>query len=327
MVYPVQSWLIIKIGALGDIAMSLAALPVVDQIPGRRITWVVGKNAATLLELTQKIDEIILVDEKALYGGSIIRALGEVFAVWRRLLGRTYDVCLIPYRDWRYHLLRLGARCKIVRSFRGRGLIPGRYHGSEYMRLALGEDPPPCKKEVVFPLLNYQGGTIDQAPDILLAPGGGVSGHTAGRQWPVSHYVAFAHLAHERGFSVGLVGSGQDEDLERYFSDIPVVSYINKTSIKDLLLLLSKCRLLVTHDCGLMHIMVLAQGPMIALFGPTLPSEKVIPSEKIKVLRYPEYLPCRPCYDGKTYSSCKNNVCMNGISPEFVFAESVKLLE
>ncbi len=321
-------YLIIKIGGLGDVVMCLAALRALRRSPGCKITWITGRKAAPLLELSAMVDEIITVDEDALLGRNRTRAAREVFSVWRRLAGRAFDTCLIPYRDWRYNLLRLTARCGTVRSFRDkRALIPGRYHGGEYHRLALGEEVP--SGEVAYPNLAESRGAGTEVPDILLAPGGAfnAAANDTMRRWPVSSYVRFARLALDKNLRVGLIGSGNDEELEPSFAGLPVVSYINKTNLGELLGLLGNTRLLVTHDCGAMHLMKLAGGAMIALFGPTLASEKILPSEKVVALRAPGYLPCRPCYNGKTYAVCHNNLCMTRILPEQVFDRAIALLE
>ena len=324
-----RSCLIIKLGALGDVAMSLAALRELKSVPGTRVTWVAGESVVPLLELSNMVDEIIIADTPALFSSNKILATRAVLSVCRELWGRKFDLCLIPYRDWRYNVLRLGTWCKAVRSFHPKkSLIPGRYHGSEYLRLALGENT--CSNaENLFPDLHLPTAVGAQIPDILLAPGGSFNPlkNDVTRRWPVEHYVEFARLSLASNLSVGIIGDGEDADLEKHFSELPVISFINKTTIAELLTILRGTRLLITHDSGPMHLMALAGGPMIALFGPTLAAEKIVPSHKIKVLHASRPLLCRPCYDGKTYVKCGNNFCMTEISPDMVFSEALGLLE
>lgn len=313
------SYLVIKLGALGDVVMASAILAELKiQQSGNTVTWITGKAARPLLERMNLVDEIITVDEHAVLDGSLLKKISVVASVFIKLFGRKFDVCLIPYRDWRYHLLRLGARCTTVRSFRGnRGLIPGRYHAFEYIRLASGRDSS-SEDEITIPHVSFS--QAIQAPQVLLAPG--CPSPTATdkiRQWPLEHYVHLARLLCEHGYSVGLIGMDTTDLLEKAFCGIPVISYINKTTIDELLQLLGGARLLVAHDSGPIHLMKLAGGACVNLFGPTLASEKVKPSPHHIVLQSPVTIPCMPCYDGKTYAACTDNICMKKIQPQAVF--------
>ena len=324
-----HSYLIIKLGALGDVAMSLAALRELKSVPGTKVTWVAGESVVPLLELSNLVDEIIIADSPALLGSNKILAACAVLSVCRKLWGRKFDLCLIPYRDWRYNFLRLGAWCKTVCSFRPKAnLIPGRYHGSEYMRLASGGNV--CSDvENLFPDLCLPSKGAMQVPDILLAPGGSFNASKGDvkRRWPVEHYVKFAQMALDSNLTVGIIGSGDDAELEKEFSELPVTSFINKTTLVELLSILRETRLLITHDSGPMHLMALVGRPMIALFGPTLAMEKIISSHRAKVLHSPRPLLCRPCYDGKRYAKCSSNFCMTEILPDRVFSEALILLK
>lgn len=166
------SYLIIKLGAIGDVAMATTiASELRKSNPAVQITWVVGRAAKPLLEATNIVDEIITADEDAILCGSLSQKISAVWAVVSKLGMRKFDVCLIPYRDWRYHILRAGVRCKEVRTFSpDRWLIPGRYHGFEYARLALGRDLAPDENITLPPAQSapYSG---EKVPAILLAPG------------------------------------------------------------------------------------------------------------------------------------------------------------
>ena len=115
---------------------------------------------------------------------------------------------------------------------------------------------------------------------------------------------------------MGIVGIDKTGKLEEAFQDLPVVSFINRTTISELLQILKQAKLLVTHDAGTMHLMEICGGPCVALFGPTLASEKLFPAPKNIALQSPVSLACMPCYDGKTYAACNHRRCMHNITPE-----------
>jgi heptosyltransferase-2 len=68
-----------------------------------------------------------------------------------------------------------------------------------------------------------------------------------------------------------------------------------------------------------MHLMRLLDGKMIALFGPTRASEKMLASERRIILESASPLSCQPCYDGKNYVACRENICLSRISPATIF--------
>ena len=55
--------LIVKIGAIGDVLMSLSMVTAIHaNYNNAHITWVVGKTAASVISLIDGVNEIIVVD-------------------------------------------------------------------------------------------------------------------------------------------------------------------------------------------------------------------------------------------------------------------------
>ncbi len=50
-----------------------------------------------------------------------------------------------------------------------------------------------------------------------------------------------------------------------------------------------------------------------SLFGPTMPSQFLVPDERTVVLWGGEQLACRPCYDGRDFARCADNICISSI--------------
>ena len=110
------------------------------------------------------------------------------------------------------------------------------------------------------------------------------------------------------------------------FAGLPVVDLVGKTDLIELAGAIQACDLLITHDSGPMHLAFLARTPTIALFGPTRPSERLPHDAKVRALWGGTHLACRPCYDGREYAPCPNNVCIQSIRPADVVAEAVNVL-
>jgi heptosyltransferase-2 len=79
-------------------------------------------------------------------------------------------------------------------------------------------------------------------------------------------------------------------------------------------------------DTGPMHLARLVAAPLIALFGPTMPSQFIIEDERTVALWGGAHLACRPCYDGRELATCANNVCMSSIAPAKVLDVARRLL-
>jgi heptosyltransferase-2 len=324
--------LIFKIGAIGDVVMMLSAIREIrERWPKASITWVCGETVAPLLRCVDTVDSLVTVDEKTLFGG-FRGALASLWKVRRHLSGKSFDLVLLGHSDSRYRMfLRFfGVRIKKLMSF-GRGLngriapVPGRYHGDEYRRLVTGEEDWRMK-EAIFPPLSLPP-IPESLADVLspnsgqyvaIAPGGARNylANDRVRRWPIDHFVNLAERLLEKNLSVVILGDSGDLWVRPDFSHLETIDLIGKTSLVELLGVLSRMDAIVSNDSGLMHLAILQNLPIVALFGPTDPSGKIPknPSEKIRVLWSADTLPCCPCYDGKTFAKCDNNLCLKNIS-------------
>lgn len=157
----VQSILIVKIGAIGDVVMSLPMLSFFrEKYPTANITWVCGKTVAPLIEATALVDELISIDENRLYQG------WALIKLWRVLLFRSFDLVITAHADPRYRLISLFCRKRVHRTFNR----TERYHVHEYVRLACPDEgtiAPPFPK-IHLPKRRFE----TTAPLVLIAPGG-----------------------------------------------------------------------------------------------------------------------------------------------------------
>jgi lipopolysaccharide heptosyltransferase II len=338
--------LIIKLRALGDVVMALPMNAAVRSLdPNASITWLCGQAVAPLLKAVGGIDELLVVDERRLLLGSQRERVSELFRIWYKLLGRRFDLVLSANRDFRYGLLSITALASERRSLkkrRGRqGVIPGRYQGDEYARLVTNRDGPreqgfgfpqvrlELPAELALRLRNLP------RPVVALAPGGASNflRDQPLKRWPLDSYVLLAQRILERGAGVVLTGGSSDHWASGAFEGLATCNLIGETSVTDLLALYGWCEAVVTHDSGPLHIAVLAGTPLVALFGPTNPSEFLPPSRKIRALWGGKELACSPCYDGSRaatsgadYAECGNNVCMRSISVNAVLRALDELL-
>jgi heptosyltransferase-2 len=327
--------LIVKLGGIGDVVMALPAVKLFKERTDGEIHWMCGSTVVPLLRRFPFIDRLVEVNDRALLGPSPLASLGEIVRVWTMVAGRRYDTCAILYYDWRYRLLVVPVRKKrlvtLSRSNRARRLLPGRFHGDEYARILLGEDGlRPDRVTAVRPSSGLLATPLTRgiAKRVALVPGGARNAlrDDPQRRWPLSHYMELSTALLARGYEVVLAGGPDDTWVSRAFADLPVKDFIGRLGLVESIGLFDTCDLVISHDTGPLHMAALSSAAVLALFGPTIPMERLPSHPQLRVLWGGERLACRPCYDGREFAACSDNQCMKGISPSLVLAAAEELL-
>ena len=144
------------------------------------------------------------------------------------------------------------------------------------------------------------------------------------KRWPVQRFAAVARdLARERGAAVIILGGPDEAQLASslYDSlDVPVMNGAGTLSLMHSAALLSRCRLLISNDSGLMHMATALQVPVVAVFGPTVQEFGFYPFQaRAQVVSEP--LPCRPCSTkGSMRCPRGHHACMQDVSSARVLA-------
>ncbi len=326
--------LIIKLGAIGDVVM---AIPAVFEIyrGGFEVDWVCGTQVFPLLERYSWIRPIV-VDEAALFHGSVGEKLRTLTGLWRRIGAKQYGMCATLYYDGRYRLVGLPVRAKrklmLSHTDRFRRLLPGRHHTDEYLRVMLGRDdgPLPGALAPVSPdsLPESKWPRLDGRERVVLAPGGARNAMRSDdlRRWPVRSYVAVAQALLVLGLDVALVGGPDDGWASEAFLGMGVRDGIGKLPLLDTLALMEASDVVVTHDTGPLHLAGITSAGIVSVFGPTDPRGRMPQRAATVALWGGEGFACRPCYDGRDYAPCQENLCVQQVTPEMVVREVEELL-
>ena len=142
-----------------------------------------------------------------------------------------------------------------------------------------------------------------------------------------THKAKTLPLGHWQKISAVL--SGEYQILFVGKGDLPENMYgknlINKTNLRELCAVLSRCSLLITGDSGPMHLADAVDTPLLALFGPTTKEWGFFPvGENAHILQ--KEMPCRPCsLHGKQKCRQKES-CLEKISTEEIIAHAKKIL-
>jgi heptosyltransferase I len=276
----IRSLCILRLSALGDVTH---VLPVVRRIqsqwPDCRLTWVIGKGEARLLEGLEGV-EFAVYDKRG--GWAALRGLRAA------LRGRRFDALLHMQLALRANLLSglVSARRRIgydrARSKEGHGLFvneripPGGHHVLDAFRqflVPLGIAGGAVEWRLPVPAEARQWARA-QWPEggetLLMSP---CSSHPL-RNWHVEGYAALADHAMSKGWRVVL--SGGRSELERSTSEAisarcagKVLDLVGKDTLKQMIALQAQADLVVAPDSGPVHVANAVGTPVLGLYACT----------------------------------------------------------
>jgi ADP-heptose:LPS heptosyltransferase len=177
----------------------------------------------------------------------------------------------------------------------------------------------------IFPRLD-----IARAPLVILHPGGGL---LPIRAWPPAYYCRAAEALAKAGFAVAVTGPAGDRPLAREIVGCcPAGAALDMTgftrSLRELLVVFSLSRLLITNDGGPGHFAALVSLPSIILYGPETPV--LYGSLNRNAVNLTAGWACSPCLTAYNHrnSPCNgNNLCLKAIKPEMILEKALAILE
>ena len=179
----------------------------------------------------------------------------------------------------------------------------------EYLHLAaaLGTNPEPvvpqlCVSPEEVAAAKKKFGLSDMEwPIFGLNPG---AEYGPAKRWPLDKFIAVAQEVQQRTNCTWLVFGGQADEtvarrIESAIASPPtaVLDFAGKTSLRELMVLLKLCRVLLTNDTGPMHVAAALGTPVVVLFGSTSPelTGPGLPGDPPhQLLR--SGAPCSPCF-------------------------------
>ena len=327
---------------LGDAVMTTPALAAVREgFPDARIVLLARPLVAELFRYHPDVDEVIVYERPGRHEGALGRL--RLGAELRRrrfdgalLLQNAFDAALVAFlgriperagypTDGRRFLLTLPVP-----------LTPGilERHEVEYylclldglgiprpvpaaLKLAVTEDE---RKAMATRLETL--GVERGAPILAINPG---ATYGSSKRWYPDRFAAVADvLSAEWGAAVVLVGSTAEAPLAGEIEASmrkPAVNLAGKTTVRELMALLSLSSFLVTNDSGPMHIGAALGVPLVAIFGPTDWRRTSPWSSFAKVVRVE--IDCSPC---RLRVCDRGHECMLGVTPEMVVDAARQLL-
>jgi len=331
---------------IGDSVMTLPAMRALRKaLPEAKISLLIKPWVAPVFENNPDIDESIIYGDnhKGIIGKiKLSRTLSKKDFCGAVLLQNAFDAALITF------LAGIKNRAGYKRD--GRGFL-----------LTAAVNVPPDEKKVhqIYYYLNlieqlgltvqystpYLHLTLDERlkarnllgtvkrPVLGINPG---ATYGSAKRWFPERFAEVANwFIQDTHGSVIIFGGKSEIDIadEIYKKMYPnfrtsdsLVNMAGKTSLRELISLISECDVFLTNDSGPLHIAYAVRTPLVALFGSTDPELTGPPPEMngdSHVVIIPD-LPCRPCFE----RTCKNNdmKCMYAIASDDVYYGIKKIL-
>lgn len=264
--------LVIRHGALGDIAQTFAPLQAIRRHhEGERLVFLTSTPFAELMRRCPWVDEVWIDDRPKL------TKLGAWVALRRRIrdarFSRVYDLQLHSRTNWYFQMLLPGPRPEWSgiawgASHRHMNPLRDRLHNedrqAEQLRIAgIAEIPPPDLSWLDADLSRFD----LPARFALLVPG--TSAHRAVKRWPTENFGAVAKLLDSRGVVPIVIGGKGEGDLAAIIrAACPSARDLTgRTGIAEIAALGRKAAIAIGNDTGPMHLVAETRAPTVMLMS------------------------------------------------------------
>lgn len=161
-------------------------------------------------------------------------------------------------------------------------------------------------------------------PLVAMAPG---AAHGPSKRWPPERFGAVAaRLARDHGVTVLVFGAPVERPIvEAVLAAAgPDAAAVLDLDLRAAAALLTRCRLLLANDSGLLHVARAAGVPVVGLYGSTTPDwSGPTPAEGEAIyLR----LDCSPCFDRECRRPDRSNACLSELTVEAVIPAVERVL-
>lgn len=323
--HPPARVLALRFHALGDIAITLPYLQAFHQSYGEPAIDLLTRDEFGQLPRSLAVFRRVY----ELRGGRRFKPqLAHALLLAPRLMVERYDVVLDLQNNEISRTIRSLVRPRAWSTFERRPLG----HAAERTRSAIAEAGFPLSRVPATLRVKASDAALDILRDagwnpgcelIVFSPAGAFST----RHWPVEHYATFARLwRSRRPAQIAILGAPSLRDRAAAIDAAmagDVLNLAGRTTIAEALAILQRARLVVSEDCGLMHMAWVSGIPTLALFGSSR-HDQAAPRGSHTTCLHSGDLACGACMDAE----CRfgDVRCLTRYAPELVVAHAEALL-
>jgi heptosyltransferase-2 len=330
----IKKILIIRSGSIGDVLMTTPLIRAIrKKYPKAKISYLVGEWSKEVLKDNKNIDQIITFKDEIVFKKKFF----EILKLIRQIRSKKFDICFVLDKHFLWTLFAFFCNIQFRIGFDrfGEGFANNlniKYDGTKYeldyylniakllnvniknkkMEMFLTEKD----KKFVYNFIKK-----NKLKNIIGIAAGGAENPGQRmfiKRWPKENYISLIDKLIDK-HNILLLGGKNDYQLnESIKNEIlrknekiknKLINLAGKTTIKQSVALIDKCKYFITHDSGPMHIATLTKTRLITLFGPT-PAERFAPKNAIVIKSKLDCCPCYDVYGG--YKKCGKE-CMESI--------------
>lgn len=300
----IKKVLVIKLGALGDFVLALAAMKKIREAhPRAKITLLTTPPFEALAKLSPYFNSVE-TDGRPGDFGDLTAMLGRIR---KARYDRVYDLQTNSRTNWYFQALRpfppqwsgIAFGCALPQRGKARERMHTLERQADQLKQAgIWPDAPTEPGGAPAPDLSWilrrtkaprpVAGASEPRPYVLLVPGG--SAHRPEKRWPVESYAQLAALLKARGLDVVIIGGPQESAMARQIQKAvgQARDLTGRTDFAQLAVLGAKAALAVGNDTGPTHLLAAAGAPTIALFSDASNPDLCGPRGHVAVIRSPD---------------------------------------
>lgn len=147
------------------------------------------------------------------------------------------------------------------------------------------------------------------------------------KKWPYKNWLTLCSLLDSQGYNVVILGGRKEYNEIKeitHINDANIINLCGKTSIAESISIVSKAKIVVGCDTGLMHCAGILGTTSLTLFGCTSYKNYLSLSPKAYYIQADEK--CSPCFGTDRLAHCSDFHCMKKISVEEVYNKIISIL-
>ncbi len=305
-----ENILIIHFGQLGDVILSLPSFFAIrEKFADAKITVLVGKASAEMIELAGFADDKIVVDRVKLRDSGKLWSIGEILKLAKEIRRRKFDFIIDLHSLAETNLLGFfsGAKQRLYINRENRSLDflgnfspkppledKSKHAADRYLdvlqslsienpRRFVQISPPPSAQETIEHLWSEK--KLVGKKLVGFFPG---AGHPS-RRWQLDNFAELAKQIERTENLQTMVFLGPEEiemrgEVKEKFPAATLI--VDKLTLSQLAAAMMRLAVLVSNDTGAMHVGALVGTPIVLLLDERAPSSYLPLTEKLRVINH-----------------------------------------